>query len=55
LVTPGVTARNIEVSERRTRQNRTRSIRVMFMKCYPQAGRFVLMLENLNTRGIESL
>ena len=27
----------------------------MFMKRYSQAARFVLMLENLNTRAIESL
>ena len=47
--------RHVEESERRTRQDWARWIRSMLTELYPQAERVVLVLDNLNTDGIESL
>ena len=51
-----LTARcHVEASERRTRRDWARWIEGMLETRYPEAGRVVLVLDNLNTHGIESL
>ena len=54
-VEPLTGRRHVEASERRTRQDWARWIRSMLTERYPQAERVVLVLDNLNTHGIESL
>jgi len=47
--------RHVEVGERRTRKDWARFIRGMLVERYPVAERVVLIMDNLNTHGIESL
>ena len=47
--------RHVEVSERRTRKDWARWMRGMLEERYAEAERVVLVLDNLNTHGIESL
>ena len=47
--------RHVEVSERRTRKDWARFIRGMLEERYAAAERVVLVMDNLNTHGIESL
>ena len=47
--------RNVEVGERRTRKDWARFIRGMLEERYAEAERVVLVMDNLNTHGIESL
>ena len=47
--------RHVEVGERRTRKDWARFIRGMLEERYPLAERVVLVMDNLNTHGIESL
>ena len=47
--------RHVEVGERRTRKDWARFIRGMLEERYCEAERVVLVLDNLNTLGIESL
>ena len=46
---------HVEAAERRTRQDWARWIEGMLERRYPEAERVVLVLDNLNTHGIESL
>ena len=46
---------HVEAGERRTRQDWARWIEGMLERRYPEAERVVLVLDNLNTHGIESL
>ena len=46
---------HVEATERRTRQDWARWIEGMLERRYPEAERVVLVLDNLNTHGIESL
>ena len=46
---------HVEVAERRTRQDWARWIEGMLERRYPEAERVVLVMDNLNTHGIESL
>ncbi len=54
-VEPLTGRRHVEASARRTRQDWARWIRGMLEERYPQAERVVLVMDNLNTHGIESL
>lgn len=54
-VEPLMGRRHVEASEQRTRQDWARGIRSMLTERYPQTERVVLVLDNLNTHGIESL
>ena len=54
-VEPLTGRRHAEASERRTRKDWARWIRGMLRERYPQAERVVLVMDNLNTHGIESL
>ena len=47
--------RHVEVGERRTRKDWAKFIRGMLQERYPDAERVVLVMDNLNTHGIESL
>ena len=47
--------RHVEAGERRTRRDRALWIADMLEERYPQAERVVLLMDNLNTHGIESL
>ena len=47
--------RHVEAGQRRTRRDWARWIQGMLRTRYPQAERVVLILDNLNTHGIESL
>ena len=46
---------HVEAGERRTRQDWARWIEGMLERRYPEAERVVLVMDNLNTHGIESL
>ena len=46
---------HVEATERRTRQDWARWIEGMLERRYPEAERVVLVMDNLNTHGIESL
>ena len=54
-VEPLTGRRHVEAGERRTRRDWARWIQGMLRTRYPQAERVVLILDNLNTHGIESL
>ena len=54
-VEPLTGRRHVEVGERRTRRDWALWIQGMLRTRYPQAERVVLILDNLNTHGIESL
>ena len=54
-VEPLTGRRHAEAGERRTRKDWARLIRGMLRERYPQAERVVLVMDNLNTHGIESL
>ncbi len=54
-VEPLTGRRHAEAGERRTRKDWARWIRGMLRERYPQAERVLLVMDNLNTHGIESL
>ena len=54
-VEPLTGRRHVEAGQRRTRRDWARWIQGMLCTRYPQAERVVLILDNLNTHGIESL
>ena len=54
-VEPLTGRRHAEAGERRTRKDWARWIHGMLRERYPQAERVVLVMDNLNTHGIESL
>jgi hypothetical protein len=54
-VEPLTGRRHVEAGQRRTRRDWARWIQGMLRTRYPQAERVVLILDNLNTHGIESL
>ena len=53
-VEPLTGRRHVEAGQRRTRRDWARWIQGMLRTRYPQAERVVLILDNLNTHGIES-
>jgi hypothetical protein len=54
-VEPLMGKRTVRVTDRRTRVDWARFIRLLLLTIYPQAGKVILVMDNLNTHGIASL
>ena len=54
-VEPLMGKRTVRVTDRRTRVDWARFIRLLLLTIYPQAGKVILVMDNLDTHGIASL
>ena len=54
-VEPLMGKRTVRVTDRRTRVDWARFIRLLLLTIYPRAGKVILVMDNLNTHGIASL